>query len=782
MGDSRFWVRRYLAEGLSVIPIPRGEKGPRLPNWQATAFTEEDFGADDNIGVRLGEPSGGLVDIDLDAPETIAAARVLLLQSQRVHGRPSKPASHYWFTCAGIKSQRFTAPNGDVLVEIRSTGGQTVLPPSTHPSGEVLSWEQEREPLAIEEHALRASVRLVAACALVARHYPAEGSRHEAAGALAGFLALQKIEPAAIERLVRTAAEIAGDREASDRARFAGDTARKASPETPTTGGTRLAELLGDEVVKRLRSWFGVRTDSAVDELNRAYFQVRVGTDELIGQEVDGNEHVIFQTPAACRIRFANQLVVVGERKNGDEILKTKFDVWLSSPRRRQHDHVGFYPPPLHAPERDYNLWHGFAIEPDTAPHPEQRCARYLAHIREVVCAGEEPSVAEFLLDVMAQKVQRPGELTEVAIVQRSLQGAGKGTLVEPYLALFGRHAITLDKTQLAVGRFNAVLSAKLVIHLDEALWPGHREFTGALKSLVTNRKLTVERKGIDAQEEDNFVQLFVSTNNKWAWPFEPGDRRALILDVSPHRKGDTAYFKAIRDEMASGGSAALLAFLQQRTITHDLRKIPRTSASAMQIVLSGDPVLTWWHAKLDRGITWPEGTEWEEFISTNDAVADYEAHCHAKRERPLPPNSFIQEWRAMLPPPIKEEQRTMFDRDLLLEARRRGEDLEAQDAQRAERAKKGSAEQTRKARRRGTVMPGLETCRRHFNDHVAKHGLAWTGATHPASPVALPLDTLTDAERAALEGFRAYLAGRGEDWEARMRAALVSKLGRVRP
>jgi hypothetical protein len=101
-GDSRLWVRRYIGEGWSVIPIPKGEKGPRVANWQNTTFTEEDFGADDNIGVRLGEPSGGLVDIDLDAKEAITAARTLLLQSQRVHGRPGKPSSHYWFKCSGI--------------------------------------------------------------------------------------------------------------------------------------------------------------------------------------------------------------------------------------------------------------------------------------------------------------------------------------------------------------------------------------------------------------------------------------------------------------------------------------------------------------------------------------------------------------------------------------------------------------------------------------------------------------------------------------------------------
>jgi hypothetical protein len=80
MGDSRLWVGRYMAEGWSVVPIPPGEKGPRVPNRQNTTFKEEDFGAED----RLGDPSSGLVDVDLDAQEAIAAARSLLSRSRWV--------------------------------------------------------------------------------------------------------------------------------------------------------------------------------------------------------------------------------------------------------------------------------------------------------------------------------------------------------------------------------------------------------------------------------------------------------------------------------------------------------------------------------------------------------------------------------------------------------------------------------------------------------------------------------------------------------------------------
>jgi hypothetical protein len=639
MSDSRFWVRRYLAEGWSVIPIPRGEKGPRVPGWQNTAFTEEDFGADDNIGVRLGEPSGHLIDIDLDAPEAVAAARVLLIQSQRVSGHEVKPASHYWFICPGLKSTRYTAPDGSVLVEIRSTGGQTVLPPSLHPGGFPYQWEQERDPMKVEAGALVQSVKLVATAALVGRFWP-KGARHEAAGALAGFLAVSKVDPTAIERLVKVAAELAKDEEASDRARFAGDTARKAqaSPDNPHTGATRLAELIGDEPVKRLRSWFGVRSDSAVDELNATYFQVRVGSEELIGHEDD--DRVIFQTPAACRVRFANQLVVAGEKKNGDDVLRSKFDVWYTAARRRGYRAIAFAPPGYdpavvahYDPARDFNLWRGFRVQPDPGPQPETRCARYLAHTRDVICAGN-PEIYGYVLDWMANLVQHPGRQGETAIALKGQMGAGKGMWVRWLLKLFGEHGIQIDKATHLTGKFNAQLSAKILVFGDEAIWAGNMQERGALKRLITEPTLTIERKGIDPVDEPNFIHLITATNEDWSVPAELRERRWLPLLVSDSVAQDHGYFEKLKDEQDNGGLPALLAFLLQRTITRNLRRVPKTAEMIEQQDLTKDRFERFVLDALWRGtaitprsrvLNGHKGCHaWSVFLSTDDWFADY--------------------------------------------------------------------------------------------------------------------------------------------------------------
>ena len=64
----------YIRRGMSCIPIPLGSKNPNFKGWQTLRLAEADiphyFGdAAMNVGVLLGEPSEGLVDVDMDVPE-----------------------------------------------------------------------------------------------------------------------------------------------------------------------------------------------------------------------------------------------------------------------------------------------------------------------------------------------------------------------------------------------------------------------------------------------------------------------------------------------------------------------------------------------------------------------------------------------------------------------------------------------------------------------------------------------------------------------------------------
>jgi hypothetical protein len=140
-------VVTYLARGWHPLPIPARSKDPGFKKWQEFSCTTDDvdsaFTGNGNVGLLLGAPSAGLVDVDLDALETVAIAPALLPPTRLVSGRPGNPRSHFWYVADPSETRttkfQYTLKNNPeklTLVELRGTGGQTVVSPSTHPDGD----------------------------------------------------------------------------------------------------------------------------------------------------------------------------------------------------------------------------------------------------------------------------------------------------------------------------------------------------------------------------------------------------------------------------------------------------------------------------------------------------------------------------------------------------------------------------------------------------------------------------------------------------------------------
>jgi hypothetical protein len=84
-------ARDYCRRGWRVLPIPVGEKGPKLPEWGKLRLGLDDlpqhFSRNCNVGVILGPPSGELVDIDLDCDEAIEIADLYLPPTDRIRAQ-----------------------------------------------------------------------------------------------------------------------------------------------------------------------------------------------------------------------------------------------------------------------------------------------------------------------------------------------------------------------------------------------------------------------------------------------------------------------------------------------------------------------------------------------------------------------------------------------------------------------------------------------------------------------------------------------------------------------
>lgn len=254
------------------IPIPHGSKNPNRKGWQKERWSRDDllrcFNNGQGVGLLLGEPSGGLIDVDLDCAKALAIADAILPPTDMVSGRASAPQSHRWYNCAPlIATAQFKDPSmadsdaRAMIVELRSTGGQTVAPPSVHPSGEIYQWYGDLAPAPIAGNDLLKSVSKLAACALVARHWQF-GQRHNTSLALAGMLLRAGWSRARVENFIRLAANAANDEEIDDRVRAVETTEQRVKAGAKATGFPRLADLIGDKVVACLHKWLALPSGS----------------------------------------------------------------------------------------------------------------------------------------------------------------------------------------------------------------------------------------------------------------------------------------------------------------------------------------------------------------------------------------------------------------------------------------------------------------------------------------------------------------------------------------
>ncbi len=261
----------YIGKGYKIIPVEFQGKKPKHgvvkygESWTDTVISEssqiKDYFADQsNIGIRLGEISGYLTDIDLDCPEAVGVAKFFFKDSSSF-GRKGAGITHYMFKCAGSKTLKFTDPkNGETILEIRSDGAQTVVPPSVHTSGELIEWHNEIDPQEIEWEDLLRKVKKVAGFSLLAKHWQ-EGKRQDSAMALAGWLLRSGKNEKEIHYYLKIVATIAGDEESESRVSVIDHTFERYENGEKIYGFTKCSEIFGDEVMKKVSEWLGLRSD-----------------------------------------------------------------------------------------------------------------------------------------------------------------------------------------------------------------------------------------------------------------------------------------------------------------------------------------------------------------------------------------------------------------------------------------------------------------------------------------------------------------------------------------
>lgn len=381
-----------------------------------------------------------------------------------------------------------------------------------------------------------------------------------------------------------------------------------------------------------------------IEEMNRQFGVVLVGGKiRIMAQSLnqDPERDLTLLTMDDFKIMCMNNKVVVTGAQGQPKVV-SKAAMWMADERRKDFmGGIDFRPdmePEFETPNGlAMNLWRGWAVTPKKGDWSKLR-----AHIEEIVCNGNREHYT-WVLDWMADLFQDPANPKGAALVMHGLEGCGKGTLIEAMGRCMGRHYKHLVHEKHLTGEFNGHMQDALLVFADELVYGGSKKTAGALKSLVTERMLMTERKGVDAQRGRNCAHLAIASNESWFIPAGRESRRWFVTEVAPTHCKNPAWFDAIYDEMDNGGIEAMMYDLLERKITSNLKRAPETESLAMQRAMYSDSVrdsvYDWWqtcleHQSVDVACLESESLEdgWPSLVIKPDLFDCYDRWANERR------------------------------------------------------------------------------------------------------------------------------------------------------
>lgn len=112
-----------------------------------------------------------------------------------------------------------------------------------------------------------------------------------------------------------------------------------------------------------------------------------------------------------------------------------------------------------------------------------------------------------------------------------------------------------------------------------------------------------IERKGVDAYKATNHIRMILTTNERWAAHLDPDDRRFVVLDVADTFKENHAFFRAIHEQLESGGYEGLMHHLSTMDIkTFNPRVRPQCNNAFDMKLRSAGSLERWWYSVLNGG------------------------------------------------------------------------------------------------------------------------------------------------------------------------------------
>jgi hypothetical protein len=401
-------------------------------------------------------------------------------------------------------------------------------------------------------------VRLAIAASILAPHWIA-GTRNDLSLALAGCLwrirastrAAYGLEPSEehdesifiLEEddaagIFNCVMAIAGDETEDKRSRLLNlrNTWKKLDGEAgaKVTGGKVLAEMVGEPIGPRLvRALYRLLSDSdAAEQIEKLAEQFYMWYGPGVILDLDLVAEGVGQ-PWMTRMQAMSSLggknIMIGDKK-----VKVVDILFGSTVIQRIHG-LTFDPSTtdlvvLNETGRSViNQWKGWGTEPCAQMVQDNEVEPFLSYVLEVICDNDDARY-RWVLSWLADILQRPAEKPGTSLVLVGVQGAGKTFLGEHIMGriIGSTHYTQLKDIAKLTDKFNTIIDNKIFVQCDEAVHSYQRDVASRLKSIITDRTVTIEPKGINAYSKPNHMHVLFTSNE---------ETKALFIDPSPHER-----------------------------------------------------------------------------------------------------------------------------------------------------------------------------------------------------------------------------------------------------
>lgn len=240
-----------------------------------------------------------------------------------------------------------------------------------------------------------------------------------------------------------------------------------------------------------------------------------------------------------------------------------------------------------HPGARVFNLYR----PPQVLKGDASKAGPWLEHLRAVY-----PGDYDHLLAWFAQRVQRPGEKINHAVVLGGDQGVGKDTLLAPVIAAVGPwNCHEISPTQM-LGRFNGWAKSVLV-RVSEARDLGEVDrfsFYDHSKTYIAAPPDTIrcDEKNLREHMVFNVLGMVITTNHRTDGLYIPADDRRHYVAWSERNKADfdANYWRGLWKWYEAGGAGHVAAYLRTFDLSgFDPKAPPPKTAAFLAMVAAGE-------------------------------------------------------------------------------------------------------------------------------------------------------------------------------------------------